>query len=89
MRRLEQKAVTFAAGLVMLWAGSHAVRGQSMPPPHVYNPGIYQSNRTLMSNRAAARAVIKKRHRAKALRRVSPRRRAKVHRHGSPRRSTR
>jgi hypothetical protein len=37
-----------------------------MRPPHVFNPQRHYNNRTLMSNRAAARAAHKKRHMAKA-----------------------
>jgi hypothetical protein len=40
-----------------------------MRPPHVYNPQRHYNNRTLMSNRAAMRAALKKRHKAKAKRR--------------------
>lgn len=67
MLKLRQRVLMVAAAVAVLVSGAfqHA-KGQSMRPPHVYNPGTYSNNRTLMSNRAAARAALKKRHKAKA-----------------------
>ncbi len=47
-----------------------------MRPPHVYNPRAYSNTRTHMSNRAAARAALKKRHKARARKRRLQRRNA-------------
>lgn len=70
MLRLRQRILTVA--LVAAFAASgtfqHAM-GQRMRPPRVYNPQRHYNNRTLMSNRAAARAALRKRHKAKAKRR--------------------
>lgn len=67
MLRLRQRLLT--AALVAAFAASgtfqHAL-GQRMRPPRVYNPQRHYNNRTLMNNRAAARAALRKRHKAKA-----------------------
>jgi len=56
--------VTFAASGTF-----HQALGQRMRPPRVYNPQRHYNNRVLMSNRAASRAALERRHKAKAKRR--------------------
>lgn len=67
MLRLRQRILIVAAVAAFAASGTfHQALGQSMRPPHVYNPRTYNSTRTHMSNRAAARAALRKRHKAKA-----------------------
>ncbi|HVF67734.1 MAG TPA: hypothetical protein VM914_08735 [Pyrinomonadaceae bacterium] len=67
MPRLRKRILTVAAVAAFAASGifQHAL-GQSIRPPHVYNPQPYYNNRALMNNRAAARAALKRRHKAKA-----------------------
>jgi hypothetical protein len=76
MLRLRRRAFVFMACVAFVSATFHHAWGQRMRPPHVYNPRAYSNTRMRMSNRAAARAVIKKRHKAKARKRRSQRKSA-------------
>ena len=70
MPKLRKRALILVAVVAFAASGVfHQALGQSMRPPHVYNPQRHYNNRTLMSNRAAMRAALKKRHKAKAKRR--------------------
>lgn len=70
MLRLRQRIFIVAAAVAVLASGAfHDAAGQRMRPPRVYNPRTYNNTRTHMSNRAAARAALKKRQKAKAKRR--------------------
>ena len=77
MIRLRQKVLIFTAVAVVLLGACGDALAQSMRPPRVYNPGVYNNTRRQMSRRAAARAAVKKRHRAKAKRRRPQRRAAR------------
>jgi hypothetical protein len=66
MPKLRKRVLILAAVVAVAASGTfHHALGQSMQPPHVYNPQTYYNNRTLMSNRAAMRAALKRRHKAK------------------------
>jgi hypothetical protein len=70
MLRLRKRILVAVAAAAFAASGAfHDALGQRMRPPHVYNPQRHYNNRTLMSNRAAMRAAVKKRHKAKAKRR--------------------
>ena len=79
MLNLRQRILIVAAVVAVAASGAfqHA-KGQSMRPPHVYNPQRHYNNRTLMSNRAAMRAALKKRHKAKAKAKAKRRRSIKT-----------
>lgn len=67
MLRLRKRILIVALVAAFSASGiSQQALGQRIRPPHVYNPQRHYNNRVLMSNRAASRAVIKKRHEAKA-----------------------
>jgi len=70
MPKLRKRILIAVAALAFAASGTfrHAT-GQSMRPPHVYNPSTYNNTRTNMSNCAAARAALKRRQKAKAKRR--------------------
>lgn len=70
MLKLRKRILMVAAALAFAASGAfHHAAGQSMRPPHVYNPHTYNNTRTHMSNRAAARAALKRCQKAKAKRR--------------------
>lgn len=74
MLKLRQRILTVAAVAAFAASGTfHDALGQRMRPPRVYNPRTYNNTRTQMNNRAAARAALKKRHKAKAKQRRSRR----------------
>ena len=74
MVKLRQRVlIVTAVAAVLLGASGHAL-AQSMRRGRVYNPRVYNNTRRQMSQRAAARAAVRKRHRAKAKKRRSPRR---------------
>ena len=74
MVKLRQRVLIVTEMLAVLAGMCVQARAQSMRPPRVYNPGVYNNTRRQMSRRAAARAAVRKRHRAKAKRRRPPRR---------------
>ena len=66
MLRLRRRILIAAAVVAFAASGTfQQALGQSMRPPHVYNPQTYHNTRTRMSNRAAMRAALRKRHKAK------------------------
>lgn len=66
MLRLRRRILIVTLAAAFAASGTfHQALGQRMRPPHVYNPQRHYNNRTLMSNRAAARAALRKRHKAK------------------------
>jgi hypothetical protein len=67
MPKLRKRVLILVAVVAVAASGTFRyATGQSMRPPHVYNPQRHYNNRTLMSNRAAMRAALKRRHKAKA-----------------------
>jgi hypothetical protein len=83
MLRATLKVSTLTAGLAVMLIGLQPACGRGLAAPQFYNPRIYQNNRTPMSNRAAARAALKKRRQARARRHVAPRRPPKVTHRGA------
>ena len=69
MLRLRRRAFVFMACTAFVLTTFQHALGQRMRPPRVYNPRTYSNTRMRMSSRAAARAALKKRHKAKAGRR--------------------
>ena len=74
MLNLRPYALIVMACAIILLGASHEAHGQRVRPPRVYNPRTYNNTRRQLSNRAAARVVVKKRHKAKVKGRSSPRR---------------
>ena len=78
MDRLRQKIIVLCGSLALLSGGFCLAQAQI----RVYNPGIYNRTRQVMSNRAAARAAARKaRHKAalKKFAKKRPRATRKVH----------
>lgn len=70
MLRLRQRILIVLAVAAVLASGAfHRAVAQRMRPPRVYNPHAYNNTRRMTNNRAAARAAVRKRHKAKAKRR--------------------
>jgi hypothetical protein len=70
MNKLRQKIIILFGGGALILGGLCAAQGQI----RVYNPSIYNRTRTTMSNRAAARAALRKARQRAALRAAAKKR---------------
>lgn len=70
MNKLRQKIIVLCGGGALILGGFCLAEGQI----RVYNPNIYNRTRTSMSNRAAARAALRKARQRAALRKAAGKR---------------
>ena len=68
MRSTRNNLLALLVFTALLFAGAVSARAQYSGSVTVYNPGTYERTRTLMSNRAAMRKVLKMKRRRAARR---------------------
>lgn len=73
MNKLRHKIIVLVGGCALILGGLCLAQGQM----RIYNPQIYNRTRTTMSNRAAARAAIRKA-RQRAARKAAAKKRQRI-----------
>lgn len=74
MDKPRRKLFVLFGGVALILSGLWTAQGQV----NVYNPGIYNRTRNVMSNRAAARAALRKARQRAAMRKAAQKRRQAI-----------